>query len=288
MIVLPQELLDSWAFEEGGLYTSGLVTHRYFTRAMGGLVPPAIPIEDGWFVLDANCGYGSWILDLLKLYPNCQITGIDGTESMIQEARRLTSLRGLLSPNFQVMNISQIPHVFHNKPFDMIYMRNASARIQTDTWPAMITALVQALRPGGWINLVEYEPGPTSSEAFNQLVAYAVQVFHRSRRAFPLATSGLGVATRLYGFLQHSQIPLLDISYTIHAVEVGLDNNQDSRAFLEAMLALVGSIKPLVQRSGLTSARVFDQLMKQANEELFHPYTCGYGTLFSVVGCREK
>lgn len=280
-----RKLQEAWSFEERESFALRFFQQRYFTNALGGMVSAAIPLEDGWVILDANCGPGIWSLDLLKLYPTAQVVGIDRSKAIIEEARRLARVSGSARADFRVVDLQQNPDYFRNRTFDLVHMRNASIMIRPEQWPETITALVKVLRPGGWINLVDYEPGPTSSEAFNQLQRHGIEILRREQKTFNPASSRIGIASHLYSFLL--QAPLIDVTYTIHAVDLGFGNSQHARPFVEGMLAICAGNKLQLQQMGIVSSRDYDALLAQAESELLHPYACGYGTLFAASGCKD-
>ena len=47
--------------------------------------------------------------------------------------------------------------------FDFVRVLMGSELASPQMWPGVIRELLRVIRPGGWLNLIEYEPGPMSS-----------------------------------------------------------------------------------------------------------------------------
>jgi len=236
-------------------------------------------------VLDVGCGSGGWVIDLAGKYPHITALGIDISAAALADASRVAQLNALPSVSFQQMDATQ-PLAFKNRTFDLVHMRSASSFIRPEMWPTVIAELLRVLRPGGWLVLVDYEQGPTSSEAFNRINMLAMQALRAAKSSLAPATPTIGAAVRLHGFLLNAY--LLDVSYAVHAVDFGGQNNVNARSFIEQLLVGSANIKPFLKRLGLIASESdFDVLVERAREELMQPGACGYAFLILAMGCKE-
>ena len=80
--------------------------------------------------------------------------------------------------------------------------------------------------------VIDYEQGPTSSEAFNTIGTLSMQAVRATGSTLAPASATIGVAVRLYSFLLNAY--LLDVSYTVHTVDFGVQNAPGARDFIES------------------------------------------------------
>jgi SAM-dependent methyltransferase len=67
----------------------------FVTVGMGGPLPEQSDPASFHRVLDVGCGPGGWILDLARIYPQMNLTGIDISWRMIEYARAQAQARKL-------------------------------------------------------------------------------------------------------------------------------------------------------------------------------------------------
>src|SRR5579859_2085078 len=185
--------------------------HRSFTAALGGLIPQAIPTAEVRDVLDAGCGPGGWAIDVVEKYPQMHVTGIDNSELAIHDAWRRAQMSMAGGVAFQHMDVTQALH-FNDQSFDLVHMRSASPFIHAGAWPTVIAELIRVLRPGGWLAIIDYEQGPTSSNAFNAITNLVMKAVRAINSSLAPATLTIGAAARLYSFFLNAY--LLDVTYT--------------------------------------------------------------------------
>jgi ubiquinone/menaquinone biosynthesis C-methylase UbiE len=282
-----QQHTSGFWFEAGESETAyTFLQHRSFTQALGGLVPQPIPLHAMQTALDVGCGPGGWVLDMVKQYPHLQMTGIDLSEAAIQGAVRRAGMNKASAVRFYQMDFSQSLD-FPDDSFDLVHMRSASPFIRSDAWDTVISELVRVLKPQGWLAIIDYEQGPTSSDAFNQITTLVMKAVRMTGSSLAPASLTIGAAARIYSFMIHSN--LIDVSYSVHTVDFGLGNNPDAREFVEGILGVAASFKPLLCRVGLVDpeARDYDNLIMRARTELTQPDTCGYGILIATSGRKE-
>jgi trans-aconitate methyltransferase len=98
-------------------------------------------------VLDVGTGTGIWAIDFADSFPSAEVTGTD--LSPIQPS--------WVPPNLRfIVDDAESPWLYSVKrPFDFIHARDLAGAI-TD-WPRLIRQSYEHLRPGGWIELQEFE-----------------------------------------------------------------------------------------------------------------------------------
>ena len=281
---MAEQIEGYWPGATGSESAHIFLQHRAFTMALGGLIPPAISTDTIQNVLDVGCGVGRWAIDVIKAYPHMHVTGIDRSAAAIQGAQRSMQMSRMRQTKFQQMDVTQAL-TFENNTFDLVHMRAASPFIRPAAWPTVMAELTRVLRPGGWLTIIDYEQGPTSSDAFNTIATLVMQAVRASNASLAPATLSIGAAVRLYGFFLNAY--LLDVNYTFHAVDFGPTNNSDAREFIEGILVVAANFKPLLSNLGLINPPNYVALIDRAREELTQPDACGYGLLVALVGCKD-
>ena len=266
--------------EERNVYYARLATSAYLTTALGGLVTRTVNMQYVSTVLDVACSDGGWALDLARNYPRIHVTGIDKNEQALNEATRFARFHGISNVTFLPTETTLSLH-FKNNTFDLIRMR-ASRFLYDLHFNNMLEEYTRILRPGGWLNFIVFEPGVTSSLAFDKLF----HLFNNTiKKEMSGAISDVGTAMHLYDMLLDADF--LDVSYTVHALDFSPHNMLGARAFLDERLHALSVVKPLVCSVNEISASEYDELLTQAREDMKQPYTCGYAYLISVVGCKN-
>lgn len=98
-------------------------------------------------VLDLGTGTGIWAIDFADSYPSAEVIGTD--LSPIQPSWVPPNLRFLVDD-------AESPWLFStSRPFDFIHVRDLGGAIAD--WPRLLRQGYRHLRPGGWIELQEFE-----------------------------------------------------------------------------------------------------------------------------------
>ncbi len=258
-------------------------SHQYFTTVSGGLVANAVEMQQVSTVLDVGCSEGGWVLDLALQYPRVHVTGIDRDEHALSEATRFARFHGISNATFLLMDATAGLR-FADNTFDLIHMR-AAQFLYDSHFNDIMKEFTRILRPGGWINLVEFEPGATSSLAFDRLLHLFIHTIHTARKKMSEENPNVGTAARLYDILLKGYF--LDVAYTVHAVDFSPTNILGAKAFVDEVLLAIRNVKSLVCRLNAISPTEYDTLLAQAQEDMKRPDTCGYGYLISAVGCKN-
>jgi len=114
-------------------------------------------LDEGIKVLDAGCGPGHWTVEMAGTFPNSTFYGTDISEVFIDPAPQ--------NCNFTVANtLEGLP--FEDDYFDFVYQRKMSTSFSSNDYHTSVNELKRVTKPGGYIELVEYDSvfkqrGPT-------------------------------------------------------------------------------------------------------------------------------
>ncbi len=258
-------------------------SHQYFTTILGSLVTHAVKMQHVSAVLDVGCSEGGWVLDLARQYPRIHVTGIDLDEHALSESTRFARFHGISNAKFLSMDATASLH-FNDNTFDLVHMR-AAQFLYDSRFDGIMKEFTRILRPGGWINFVEFEPGATSSLAFDRLLHLFIYTIHTARKKPSDEAPNVSTAAQLYDILLNAYF--LDVSYSVHAVDFSPTNILGAKAFVDEVLLAIRNVKAMVCRLNDISPAEYDTLLAQAQEDMKRPDTCGYGYLISAVGCKD-
>jgi SAM-dependent methyltransferase len=259
-----------------------LMQNHHLTAALGGPIPKKVSMSEVQRILDVGCTYGEWAQEVVRLYPHVEVVGIDEDAEMLEIARKEVFWKGLAHRIF----FRQMPLyeklAFDDASFDLVHRRkNGSHPLQ----PALAQEMIRILRPSGWLNLVQYAPGLSSSEAFNTIERMGLRLLHIKHTGLAPEAHGVDAALRSYEILLDNY--LFDVSYTVHAVDIGYSNGIGTREYVDGLLRTSAAFKDIFVRYGFFDAETYDQLLARARAELTDPYACGYTYLISTLGRKD-
>jgi SAM-dependent methyltransferase len=134
---------------------------RAFVSRLLATCPP------GGLVLDAPCGTGQYFP--LVAAADCRVVGIDQSAGMLEQARA----RGIAVELHQV----GLQELAFDRRFDAVMTVDAMENVFPEDWPAVLTNLHRAVRPGGHLYVtVEEVPESDLDEAFGDLRARGLPV----------------------------------------------------------------------------------------------------------------
>lgn len=113
-------------------------------------------------ILDIGTGTGIWAIDMAEQFPNAQIIGTD--LSPIQPS--------WIPPNVQFeLDDAESEWTFEHDHFDFIHVRCLLGAISD--WPRLFAQAYKALKPGGWIEVVEFHfPSTSDDGSLNESTAW--------------------------------------------------------------------------------------------------------------------
>lgn len=253
----------------------------YMMESLEDLLPPAIDLTQVHKVLDIGCGTGEWACRLAKAHPQFHVIGIDTSHQLIQTAVDQAAKEGLRSVAFYQFDTAQSLE-FASESFDVVHVHSLASFISTAMWSKILEEMIRLIKLNGWINIVDYEQGSTSSPAFNRLSVVGLAGVRALGGSVSPSSTTQGVAARLYSFLVDAG--MIDVAYTVHAVDYGVNSRPGTRQFLGDLVTGMVNFKPFVLQLGLIESELFDRLIEQAKEELYAPDSCGYAYLISAIG----
>ncbi|CAG8561052.1 17192_t:CDS:2 [Funneliformis caledonium] len=161
-------------------------------------------------VLDVGCGAGSWSFEMATIYPNAKIIGVD--ISPVQPS-------GIKPKNFTFFQADITDGLpFADETFDFVFQRFLVGSIPKEKWFSVIKELTRMLKPGGYLELVEFDVlaeslGPTSYIFSNAYIKDEIKNIHGG-----IAEGKLGLAynddmMRLYENVKVLLAPFMQVSH---------------------------------------------------------------------------
>lgn len=257
--------------------------HRLFLREMNGeLLSPEIPLIDVHTVLDFICGPGAWCVDFSKGYPDKQIYGLDCNQRIIAVAQESVACAHMDRLEFRLAKRTP-PLLFDDETFDLIHLQNGTSFFTLEEWPGIIAEMYRLLKPGGWLNLVDFEMGPVSSPALDRVMGLLGQILVRLNRS--IAPGGVlpfnGCTLGPQRLVRQS---FTRVGYHLYPVNLGGWNNPIGRAYLHSIVARPEMIVRLAVETGLATAEELRPLLRGMRRELGQIGLCATGMLVSSFG----
>lgn len=266
-----------------GMMSALQFQHRLFVREMGGLLlPPQIPLDGIEIVMDLVCGPGSWCLDFSKIYPEKYVCGVDVNPAIITIARENAAQAQSSHLEFMTVNRNH-PLPFPDATFDLIHLQNGASLFTLTQWPLVMAELYRLLKPGGWLNLVDFEMGPASQPALDRVLTFLAQILAKLDRS--ISPNGMAPFTGCtLGANRMSQQFFTQIGYQLYPVDLGGWNNPVGRAYLAWSVVRPEMIVYLAKRTGISTEDELRPLLREMQRELQQIGFCGMGMLLSTFG----
>jgi ubiquinone/menaquinone biosynthesis C-methylase UbiE len=283
---LPLEYIDMRDIGDGrmsAIMSALQFQHKLFLREMKGtLLPEAISLDHVQVVMDFICGPGSWCMDFSKQHPEKQIYGVDINHAIIEYAREDASHAS--AGNLEFLEVDRRrPLPFAENTFDLIHLQNGTSFFTMEQWPEVMAEITRVLKPGGWLNLVDFEMGPASQPAIDRVLTFLGQILARMHRSnepegqAPFTGSTLGPH-------RMSELFFTDIGYRLYPVDLGGWNNPVGRAYLAWSVVRPEMIFYLAERTGIGTKETLQPLLREVQRELRQIDFCGFGMLLSSFG----
>lgn len=287
---LPLEYVDMRDVGDGhisAIMSALQFQHKLFLREMQGkLLPEKIGLSNVEAVMDFICGPGSWCVDFSKRYPEKWVCGVDINRTIIEHAQENASQAGPGNLEFLVVDRRR-PLPFKEKTFDLIHLQNGTSFFTVEQWPGVMAEITRVLKPGGWLNLVDFEMGPTSQPAIDRVLTFLGQIMARLHRSnepggrAPFTGSTLGPH-------RMSQWLFTNVGYRLYPVDLGGWNNPVGRAYLAWSVVRPEMIFYLAERTGIGSREMLQPLLREVQRELRQIDFCGFGMLLSSFGRKPE
>lgn len=133
--------------------------HRVFLHVLDGELTTTV-LQDPGFILDVGTGTGEWAMRMAELYPRCDVVGTD--ISAIAETRSVP-----MNVFFEIEDAED----WDRPPdhFDLIHFRGMNGAFRD--WKAIYESVYYSLRPGGWIEVQDFDNAAAFDKFFKQFDA---------------------------------------------------------------------------------------------------------------------
>ncbi|GBB92054.1 hypothetical protein RclHR1_01960004 [Rhizophagus clarus] len=203
-------------------------------------------------VLDAGCGAGSWAFDIASSFPRSKVTGID--ISPIQPS-------GIKPKNFTFIQANLLDGLpFKDNTFDFIFQRFLIASIAVDQWPTVMNELIRILKPGGYLELMEFDLRPENLGPVSTRFAEAVITLCLQQNC------DINLASTLKSYFEQ-QNQLKDVKEEIKLFYGGAEAGKLGRAFNDDVIGFYKNIKVVLMPILQTSSEEYDQMLETAKKE---------------------
>ncbi|CAO0798454.1 unnamed protein product [Mucor circinelloides] len=168
----PEELLKGpprpfWSYNNGDEreYDRQLRQHYVLKHVLDGNIHVPVPTDKSITILDSACGAGFWTLDMAQTYPKAKVIGLDAFPADDKRMKGYSNAT-ISAPNIvykygDLTTQLTLPDDY----IDVLYQRDTTSIIPHERWPFLFKELMRVMKPGGYIELVEYnfdirDPGP--------------------------------------------------------------------------------------------------------------------------------
>lgn len=132
-------------------------------KILPGLPGVADALNAGGALLEVGCGTGNLQLLLAKAFPAARCTGIDIDPTGLAAARAAVGRAGL-ADRVSIL-AGDVASAVPPASFDVVIMVEVLHEIGPDIRPAVVSGCARALRPGGWLVIVDETYPSTLAEA---------------------------------------------------------------------------------------------------------------------------
>lgn len=258
--------------------------HQFFLHIMKGELLPVttLALHGNEVLLDFPSGSGSWCIDVSHRYPRAQVWGVETNQELVDLAMENAAQKRSGNLHFQAV---KDPYIlpFANATFDMIHLQQSTSLFSRHQWSSLLAEMARLLKPGGWLNLVDFEIGFVSEPAIDRLLTYLGQML--VKLGWSIVPGGtLPAAGSVLGPSRMAQLGFTEIGYSLSPVDLGGWNNQVGRTFLAQCVIRPELIVALATRTGICTPEEVRLLLWKAQRELLRMSFCGVGVLLSAFG----
>ncbi|KAI9480860.1 MAG: S-adenosyl-L-methionine-dependent methyltransferase [Benjaminiella poitrasii] len=157
-----------WTYNNGDEreYDRQLRQHYVLKHVLNGNIHVPIATDKSITILDSACGAGFWTLDMARSYPNAQVIGLDAFQTEDSKQTNGYANATIWVPNIVYKYGDLTTHLsLPDNYLDVIFQRDTMSIMPHERWPFLLDELIRIAKPGGYIELVEYDfnirdPGP--------------------------------------------------------------------------------------------------------------------------------
>lgn len=258
--------------EEAAEITRLLEQDKFFTQAIGHLIPEELDISSMEQVLDIGCGPGGWALDVAFTYPHLQVQGLDINRTMVSFANARARSQYLSHNATFHLKDARDPFEIDDNTIDFINARSIMVFMDRQSWPLLIAECLRILKPGGTLCLTETEVTISNSPALQQLSLFLHQALLTQKRSFSVDGHSFGVAFMFKKMLMNAGFEnICDKAFSLDA-SYGSDAHYNACKDGELLFHIV---KPYLLASRIVEEAEFDRLYREMTiDTLNDDYTC--------------
>ncbi len=233
------------------------------TEGTGGLLSERANLFGINDILDIGCGPGDWVLAVAAAYPDIQVTGIDVSKTVLDEAASHAKTRGYENAHFRVMDAT-LPLDFDNGSFDLVNARTIVGFMNPGLWPQLLGEIRRVLRPGGVFRITEFTEGLTNSAAAGTFWGFYSKALSVTGRSFDPDGRHIGIINQLPKLLRDAGFK--DVQMKVHAIEHSAGTPAWEGWYKNYSL-VHKLLKPFVVNAGVMTEAEFDKLYQQFQGE---------------------
>ncbi|CAG8948934.1 hypothetical protein HYFRA_00002061 [Hymenoscyphus fraxineus] len=145
------DFLKGIYLHQEGEYERLRLQHELHKSAMAGeLVQVPLSKTDPLRILDSGTGDGTWMVDVLKQYPNAELVGTDINEKHFEQLKDIPR-----SISFKVQNVLDEWPAEDQDAYDLVHQRYCLTQFSAEKGAAIIKRLYNNVKPGGYMQIVE-------------------------------------------------------------------------------------------------------------------------------------
>lgn len=233
------------------------------------------PLRQPRMILDVACGTGIWGRELAREFPQAQVISFDIDRAPVDAALQRLGPAGQFPTNFRFLEADAFqPFPFEPDLFDFTHARLIGSFTPVARWPDVVAEMVRVTRPGGYVELVDFEIGGQSPSQAIMALGEAMSRLMTMRGLHP------GSAPYLAGYLRGAGLEEVDERPAL--VGSGPQGNREQRLLITDILATFANLQPLVVKIGVLTDADYTTLLERARVEApalgaSLPIVCAFG-----------
>lgn len=232
-------------------------------------------------ILDIGCGPGDWALSVAAAFPEVQVTGIDVSKTVIEEAASHARVRGLKNAHFLLMDATAVPLDFPDASFDLVNARTIMGFMNPQLWPRLLLECRRILRPDGIFRVTEFSEGLTNSSAAGKMWELYAKALSVSGRSYDRDGRHIGIINQLPSLLR--QAGYQDVQMQAHAIEHSAGTPR-REGWYKNYSIVYQLLKPFVINAGVMTEAEFESLYQQFQGEFLSEKFTGLEIYLTVWG----
>jgi ubiquinone/menaquinone biosynthesis C-methylase UbiE len=231
--------------------------HFMLKTAFGGNA--TAPIQQPMSILDVGCGTGRWAREMALQFPQANVVGIDIKEPETNVAASQQAELGMLPDNYTFVQgdiTKGLP--FADATFDYTHLRFLSLALPMAQWPNVLREMHRVTRPGGWIEIVEFNIPTGGGPAFEEIQVYWKQL---------AAKFGMhpGAGSAILPYMRET--PLQRVQERVVVLDTA-DRSRTARMAAVDLYTGLASSGPAMINVGIVPKERFDALYAQVRDDI--------------------